>query len=103
MERFPDRDLQCHSPWGDLACGECKYRAGYAIKYDTTECVPIDTCLTTSMTYSLLILFGVSFFYWIVVISFIFVLLHFKFDITAVCRICIWIVILLQYVGANSK
>ena len=80
---FPDRDVQCKAYWGGLACGECNYSAGYAIKYDTTECVPVDECLTTSVTYSLLILFGVSFLYWIVVISFIFVLLHFKFDITA--------------------
>ena len=35
------------------------------------------------MTGSLLILFGVSLLYWIVIISIIFVLLHFKFDITA--------------------
>ena len=83
--QFPNRDLQCNAHWGGLACGECNYSAGYAIKYDTSECVPVDECLTTSVTYSLLILFGVSFFYWIVVISFIFVLLHFKFDITAGC------------------
>ena len=80
---FPDRDLQCNAHWGGVACGECNYSAGYAIKYDTTECAPVDDCLTISVTYSLLILFGVSFFYWIAVISFIFVLLHFKFDITA--------------------
>ena len=80
---FPDRDLQCNAYWGGLACGECNYSAGYAIKYDTTECVPVDECLTTSVTYSLLILFGVSLLYWIVVISFIFVLLHFRFDVTA--------------------
>ena len=80
---FPDRDLQCNAHWGSLACGECNYSAGYAIKYDTTECVPVDECLTTLVRYSLLILFGVSFFYWIAVISFIFVLLHFRFDITA--------------------
>ena len=80
---FPDRDLQCNNNWGGLACGECNYSAGYAIKYDTTECVSVDKCLTTSVIYSLLILFAVSFFYWIVIISFIFVFLHFKFDITA--------------------
>ena len=80
---FPDRNLQCNKHWTGLACGECNYSAGYAIKYDTTECIPVDECLTMSVTYSLLILFGVSFFYWIAIISFIFVLLHFKFDITA--------------------
>ena len=80
---FPDRDEQCNPHWRGLACGECNYSAGYAIKYDTTECVPVDECFTTSITYSLLILFGVSFLYWNVIISVIFVLLHFKFDITA--------------------
>ena len=49
------------------------------IKHDTTECVPVDECLTTSVTYSLLILLGVSLLYLIVIISFIFVLLHFRF------------------------
>ena len=33
------------------------------------------------MAYSLLILLGILFFYWIIIISFIFVLLHFKFNI----------------------
>ena len=80
---FPDRDLQCNKHWHGLACGECNYNAGYAIKYDTEKCIPVDNCLTTSVTYSLLILFAVSFSYWIVIIAFIFVLLHFKFDITA--------------------
>ena len=80
---FPDRDVQCNAHWRGLTCGKCNYSASYAIKYDTTECVPVDECLTASGTSSLLILFGVSFFYWIVVISFIFVLLHFKFDIAA--------------------
>ena len=80
---FPDRDVQCNANWSGLACGECNYSAGYAIKYDTTKCVPVGECLTTSVTSSLLTLFGVSLFYWIVVISFIFVLLHFRFDITA--------------------
>ena len=80
---FPDSDTQCNPHWGGLACGECSYSAGYTIKYDTTDCVPVNKCLTTSVTLSLLILFGVSFLYWIVIISFIFVLLHFKLDITA--------------------
>ena len=77
------RDSQCSNNWRGLACGECDYSAGYAIKYDTTECIPVDECLTTSVTYSLVILFMVSLFYWIAIISFIFVLLHFKLDITA--------------------
>ena len=78
---FPDRDSQCNQYRSGLACGECNYDAGYAIQYDTTKCTC--RCLTTSVTYNLLILFAVSFFYWVVIIAFIFVLLHFKFDITA--------------------
>ena len=66
-----------------MACGECNYSAGHAIKYDTIECIPVGKCLTTSITSSLLILFGVSLLYWIVIISFLFVLLHIKFDIAA--------------------
>ena len=80
---FPDRNSQCNKHWGGLACGECNFSAGFIIKYDTTECVPKHECLTTSVTYSILILLAVSFSYWIIIISFIFVLLHFKFDITA--------------------
>ena len=80
---FPDRDLQCNKHWRGLVCGECNYSAGYAIKYDTTKCDPVDECLTESVTYNILILLVVSFSYWIVIIAFIFVLLHFKFDITA--------------------
>ena len=81
---FPDRDLQCKGNWGGLACGECNYSGNYSIKYDTEKCIPVHKCLLdASVTYNLLILFAVSFFYWIIIIAFIFVLLHFKFDITA--------------------
>ena len=80
LEPFPDQNLQCNGNRRGFACGECN--ADYAIKYGTTECVPVHEChlhTSKSMTYSLLILFGVSLAYWIVIISFIFVLLHFKY------------------------
>ena len=79
-EPFPNQNLQCNGNWKGFACGECNHSANFAIKYDTPECVPVSECLLhASVTYSLLILFAVSFFYWIVMIFFIFVLLHFKF------------------------
>ena len=81
--KFPNRNIQCKDHWGGVVCGACNYSDNYAIIYDTTKCVDEEKCLTTSVTGSLLILFGVSFLYWIIIISIIFVLLHFKFDITA--------------------
>ena len=83
LQSHPDRDLQCIDNWGGFACGECNYSASYSIIYDTLKCVPVNECLITSEVHSLLILFGVSFFYWILVIAFIFVLLHFNVKITA--------------------
>ena len=80
LDPFPRKNLQCNDNWKGFACGECNYNANYSIKYDTPECVSVSECLLhTSVTHSLLILFAVSFFYWIAMISFIFVLLHFKF------------------------
>ena len=40
-----------------------------------------DDCSNKSSKYSLLIFFGISFLYWVVMIFFIFILLHFRFDI----------------------
>ena len=83
VDPFPKRDFQCKGNWKGFACGECHFNANYTIKYDTTECIPADECLISSLTYSVLILFGISFFYWIVIITLIFVLLHFNFNIKA--------------------
>ena len=81
-EPFPDSHLQCKQNWKGTACGECN-DGKHFIKYDTTKCVSRKECLIKSSKYSLLILFGISFLYWIVMISFIFILLHFRFDIKA--------------------
>ena len=82
-EPFPDSHLQCKQNWKGTACGECN-DGKHFIKYDTTKCVSgKDDCSIKSSKYSLLILFGISFLYWIVMISFIFILLHFRFDIKA--------------------
>ena len=75
-------NLQCKHKWRGFACGEC-YDNEYYIKYDTTKCISSNNCLIRSPRHSLLVLFGVSLIYWVVVISFIFVLLHFRFDIKA--------------------
>ena len=80
---FPECNLQCNGNWNDLACGDCNYTIKYDAENITEKCISVNECLTTSWKYNLLILFVVSFFYWIVIISLIFVLLHFKFDITA--------------------
>ena len=79
LEPFPDRDLQCEHRWKGFSCGVCD---GF-IKYDTTECILSSDCFVNSVPYSLLALFMISFFYWCVIISLIFILLHFNLNITA--------------------
>jgi len=77
-----DRNSQCLQHWTGLACGECS-SVNYSIRYDTTECVSVNQCITDSVFLNLLLLLSVSFLYWCLVIAFIFVLLHFQFNITA--------------------
>ena len=81
FEAFPDRDLQCRSNRCGYSCGECKHT--YSISYGTTDCIPSKDCLMSSVMLSYLVLFVVSFFYWCLVITFIFVMLHFKFQVGA--------------------
>ena len=80
---FPDSNSQCVKNWTGLACGECNDTAHYVIRHDSTDCIHLDQCYMKSVTLNLFVFFGVSFFYWCLVISFIFVLLHFQFDVTA--------------------
>ena len=77
---FPNSNDQCIANWTGLACGECD-NENYII-HDSSSCVPSKKC-TFKNSSGLIIFFFVSLLYWTVVISFIFVLLHFKFDITA--------------------
>ena len=77
---YPTSDDQCASHWTGLACGECG--EDNFIIHDSTSCVPSSNCFL-KQPYSLIIFFLVSLLYWIVVISLIFVLLNFKFNITA--------------------
>jgi len=81
FDPFPDQDLQCSGNWGGFSCGECKH--GYSINYGTTSCIRSEQCLISSVPLSLFVLFVLSFFYWCLVVSFIFILLHFKLNITA--------------------
>jgi len=78
-EPFPDQDLQCKDNWIGFSCGECSH----LIKYDSTDCISSDNCVLSSVPLSLLAVFVVSLMYWCLVISFIFILLHFNFSISA--------------------
>ena len=77
---YPNSNNLCAPYWTNLSCGECD---GFVI-HDSTRCVPLKTCLLKKFHLMQLVLFFfISLLYWIIVISLIFVLLHFKFDITA--------------------
>jgi len=78
FEPFPDGNLQCHPHWTGFSCGECSYNSGYAIKYGTTDCIPLQQCLTTSVASNIILLFSVSFLYWCLVISVIACLFHLR-------------------------
>ena len=75
---FPTSNNQCSRHWTGLACGQCD---NYII-HDSISCVPSRKC-TLIDSYGLILFFFISLLYWIIVIPFIFVLLHFKFNITA--------------------
>ena len=76
---FPNRNNQCSAHWTGLACGECK--ENYII-HDSFNCVPQKKCTLYELS-AVIYFFFISLLYWIIVISLIFVLLHFRFDITA--------------------
>ena len=75
----PKSDDQCTHNWTGLACGECN--KDNCIIHDSTSCVSSDKHTLKNFS-GIIVFFFVSLLYWIIVISFIFVLL-FKFDITA--------------------
>ena len=81
-ESYPDSSVQCLTHWSGLACGEC-YSNNYSIQFDTSDCIPLDQCFKSSWLPNLALLLSSSFLYWCLVISFVFVLLHFQFDVTA--------------------
>ena len=65
-----------------FSCGECNH-SDHSIMYGSTECVSSDNRSISSTPLSLLVLLVVSFLYWCLVIAFIFILLHFKFNVNA--------------------
>ena len=77
---FPNSNDQCSAHWTGLACGECD-KDNFII-HDSTSCIPSKKCTLKGSSGVILFIFF-SLLYWIIVISLIFVLLHFKFDITA--------------------
>ena len=77
---LPNSNDQCSTSWTGLACGEC-VKDNFII-HDSTNCVPSGRC-TLKNSSAVILFFFASLLYWIVVISLIFVLLHFKFNITA--------------------
>ena len=77
---FPNSNNQCSAHWTGLACGECD-KDNYII-HDSTSCIPSEKC-TLKDSSGVILFFFASLLYWIIVISLIFVLLHFKIDITA--------------------
>ena len=79
-DSYPICNNQCASYWTGLACGECG--EDNFIAHDSTNCVPSYKCHLKNSA-GVILFFFISLLYWIMVISFIFVLLHFKFDITA--------------------
>ena len=79
---YPNSNDQCVTHWTGLVCGECDKE--HLIIHDSTSCVPSDKCLLHNLhVLQLVLFFLISLLYWIAVISLIFVLLHFRFNITA--------------------
>ena len=98
---FPNSNDQCSVNWTGLACGECD-KDNFII-HDSTSCVPSKKCTCKDSSGVIIFIFA-SLLYWIIVISLIFVLLHFKFDITAgyAYGIIFYYSILEQTVNASS-
>ena len=71
----PVRDNQCRSHRSGTACGSCT--DGYTLSFDSTECVDVDSC-TAGQTV-LVILLTVT--YWIVMVTLVFAMMHYKFPI----------------------
>ena len=71
----PVRDNQCRSHRSGTACGSCTY--GYTLSFDSTECVEVDSC--TAGQKVLVILLTMT--YWIVMVTIVFVMMHYKVPI----------------------
>ena len=71
----PARDNQCRSHRTGTACGSCT--DGYTLSFDSTECVNTAGCTTGQMV--LVILLTVI--YWIVMVTFVFVMMYYRVGI----------------------
>ena len=113
FDDFNNSDVQCLPFWSGLICGDCNSSENRAILYDTTNCIQLKECFRESVAPNLLLLLSISFLYWFLVISFIFVLLHFQFNVIAgyaygvifyysVLEIVITMLIKVQYIDKNA-
>ena len=71
----PVRDNQCRSYRSGTACGSCT--VGYTLSFDSTECVNTKNC-TAGHTVSVTLL---TIIYWIVMVTLVFALMHYKVEI----------------------
>ena len=71
----PVRDNQCRSHRSGTACGSCT--DGYALSFDSTECVNVDSC-TTGKTILVILLTVI---YWIVMVTLVFAMMYYKVGI----------------------
>ena len=71
----PIRVDQCRSHRNGAACGNCE--EGYALPYDSADCVRADEC-TTAYTTLVVILTAI---YWVVLFVAVFTIMHFKVEI----------------------
>ena len=71
----PVRDNQCKFHRSGVACGSCEET--YTLSFDSAECVHVKNCSTgqTALVITLII------FYWIAIITSVFLMMHFKVDI----------------------
>ena len=71
----PVRDNQCRSHRSGAACGNCE--EGYTLSFDSVECVHVNEC---SIGWTVLV-FVLILLYWILIISAVFAMMHFKVGI----------------------
>ena len=71
----PERDNQCRSHRSGAACGSCE--EGCTLSFDSVECVHVNEC---SIGWTILVL-ALIVLYWIIIITAVFSLMHFKVGI----------------------
>ena len=71
----PVRVNQCRSHRSGTACGNCE--EGYTLSFDSVECIPMKKCSTGEI----ILLLALILVYWIVIITTVFSMMHFKVGI----------------------